>query len=234
MDVLRSFCLPACCLAIAVGGPAIAADPKLQPGAILAEFSKSWDDSLWQPKRFRGGYMRPLNDKGWKSRITALQKLVQSGKEAVPTLVKALKNGTAPERILAAQTLGYLAPHAPVEALLKAAKNDANAAVRLYAVDALGMQGAAANNVDWKSLAAKERNRDVRMHIKYARERQGKAVRPDVVAALRQWDAKLMNSAVVGRPAPDFSLRSAQGKQVKLSDYKGKQAVVLVFIYGDT
>jgi cytochrome oxidase Cu insertion factor (SCO1/SenC/PrrC family) len=33
----------------------------------------------------------------------------------------------------------------------------------------------------------------------------------------------------VGDPAPDFTLRDTAGKQVKLSDFKGKKNVVLAF-----
>jgi len=33
----------------------------------------------------------------------------------------------------------------------------------------------------------------------------------------------------VGDVAPDFSLRSSQGTTVKLSDYRGKQNVILAF-----
>lgn len=216
------------------GTATFAGDKKPSAESVIAGFAQDWDESLWRPKRFRGGYIRPLDDSGWKARMMALQKLVQGGKDSVPALVKTLKTGKAPERILAAQALGYLAPHAPAGALLEAAKNDDSAAVRLYAVDSLGMQGKAAGDVDWKTLAANERNRDVKKHIRYAVERKGKAVKSDVVSALKKWDAKTMNTAVVGKPAPGFTLKSAQGKTVKLSDFKGKKAVVLVFIYGDT
>lgn len=33
----------------------------------------------------------------------------------------------------------------------------------------------------------------------------------------------------VGQPAPQFTLTDTEGKQVKLSDFKGKQNVVLAF-----
>lgn len=204
------------------------------PEQVLKKFSKSWDESTWRPKRFRGGYMRPDKDAGWKARMIALQRLVQHGKAAVPMLTKALKSGDAPQRILAAQALGYLAPHAPADALLEAAKNDTNAAVRLYAVDSLGMQGKAGKSVDWAALSRSQRNRDVRSHVGYAKVRNGAPVESAVVEALTKWDPKRIDSAVVGKPAPDFALKSADGKTVRLKDYRGRKTVVLVFVYGDT
>jgi cytochrome oxidase Cu insertion factor (SCO1/SenC/PrrC family) len=36
----------------------------------------------------------------------------------------------------------------------------------------------------------------------------------------------------VGQPAPDFTLESIDGKQVSLSEFRGKKSVVLVFYRG--
>ncbi len=231
----RSLLISSLMILVALTGEVVAADKSSKtPAEILKEFADSWKDSDWQPKNFRGGYMRPLDDAGWKARMLALQQLVQHGKIAVPTLTKTLKTGSAPERILAAQALGYLAPHAPLEAMQAAAKNDRDTAVRLYAVDSLGMQGKPAAKVNWDMLTQRERSRDVRSHVGYAKERKAAAVKKSVVDTLTQWDPKTLDSAVVGKPAPAFTLQSADGKTVSLKDYRGKKAVVLVFIYGDT
>jgi cytochrome oxidase Cu insertion factor (SCO1/SenC/PrrC family) len=36
----------------------------------------------------------------------------------------------------------------------------------------------------------------------------------------------------VGQPAPDFTLENIDGKQVSLSEFRGKRSVVLVFYRG--
>jgi len=36
----------------------------------------------------------------------------------------------------------------------------------------------------------------------------------------------------VGQPAPDFTLENMDGKQVSLSEFRGKKSVVLVFYRG--
>lgn len=138
------------------------------------------------------------------------------------------------ERILAAQALGFLAPRAPADRLIEALKSEQHAAVRLYLVDAIGMHGEAAGRVDWPAFLEGEKDRDVRRHVSYVREREGRPVDPGLVEQLKSWDASTIDSAVVGQAAPDFELTSAQGERVKLSDFRGVSAVVLIFIYGDT
>ena len=41
-----------------------------------------------------------------------------------------------------------------------------------------------------------------------------------------------LSALVVGRPAPDFTLPDSAGRQVTLSDYRGKKPVLLVFYRG--
>ena len=208
-----------------------------EPGAVqsLRAFSAAWDEAGWVPKRgVRTLFMRDMADDGWQHRMRALQSLVASGKDAIAPLVKALEEGDLAQRVLAAQALGYLAPHAPRDALLEAARNDEDAAVRLYAVDSLGMQGGADFTQELQALAASEHNRDVKKHIAYALERGSEGVDPQIVHDLVDWDSNRIQSARVGHVAPDFEMTSITGERIRLSQFLGKNPVVLVFIYGDT
>lgn len=52
---------------------------------------------------------------------------------------------------------------------------------------------------------------------------------PQQQAAQQQTPAAPQTHLKVGDPAPDFTLRDTEGKEVKLSDYRGKKSVVLAF-----
>ncbi len=84
---------------------------------------------------------------------------------------------------------------------------------------------------EWRD---QETNRDVQKHIGYVLERGDKAVDPQTLKKLRELDAKALGTARIGSPAPDFSLRTVAGKRISLSQFRGKRAVVIVFVYGDT
>ena len=81
---------------------------------------------------------------------------------------------------------------------------------------------------------SREKNRDVQKHIAYALERKTRGLDPKIVRSLIDWDPRNINTARLGAAAPDFRLATISGRKVRLHDYRGKQAVVLVFVYGDT
>ncbi len=202
---------------------------------LLDSFSEQWQEEDWVPKAgVRTRYMRPLDEQGWKARMSALRAIVRQGPDAVEPMRRLLRDGDAAQRALAAQALGFLPAQAAREDLLQAAANDAHDVVRLYSIDSLGMLGNDGVTIDWKSLGENQKNRDVKRHLAYAAEREGKPVDQQVIDSLTGWDARRMDTAKVGQLAPDFVLNSLTGEKIRLSDFRGKKAVVLVFIYGDT
>lgn len=219
-----------CVLFALFSGMAHAESP--QPAKLLSEFAELDRSGAWVKNR---GYMRSKQDSTWKVRMRTFQSLVREGNASVPPLLNALKHGDTETRILAAQTLGYLAPNVPRDALLDAATSDSEPAVRLYAIDSLGMQGGRNVSGELERLQQNEKNRDVKKHIGYALERGTQGLVANVVEDLLGWDAATMDSAKVGEPAPEFTLATVDGKQrIRLADFRDKQAVVLVFVYGDT
>jgi len=203
------------------------------PDEILTSLAKQWSASGWGADGNKD-YMRPIEDEGWKARMTAMQQLVKASASSIPALSSALRGDDVEMQIFAAQTMGYLPKHAPADLLTEELKSNPNPAVRLYAADALGMRGGTEFTPLFKELVATEKNRDVKKHLGYAVERGGQPVASGVIETLKTWDPDLAGSAVVGEPAPDFQLKSLGGDTIQLSQYRGESAVVLVFIYGDT
>jgi HEAT repeat protein len=177
--------------------------------------------------------MRPLDDSGWKARLEAFRDLVRLGDKAVPVLTEALGKGEPETRTFAAQALTFLADSAARPALDKAVE-DSHPAVRLYAIDALSMFGRLKGTEQYRQLREKDPNRDVRSHMAFALERDDKPQPAAIQKALLNYDLAGLDTAKVGKPAPDFTLTDALGKTYRLRDFRSKKAVVLVFIYGDT
>jgi peroxiredoxin len=202
---------------------------------LLEQFRSTWEGVTWEPQAGRRlGYLRPLDDSGWKQRMAALQRFVQAGPAAAQPLREALASDDGSIRALAAQALGLLKSQVARGELEKAAQLDKDEAVRLAAIDALGMIGGNESDDLLRRLQMSEQNRDVKQHIAYALERNGKPLDDSFVNLLKQWNPKRVASAKVGEAAPDFELPSLAGDIVRLGAFRGKSAVVLVFVYGDT
>ncbi len=193
---------------------------------IVGRFRRGWTAEK--------GHIRPLDDRNWKTRITALKSLVMVGPAAVPPLVRGLDDENAEARVFAAQTLGFVGDARAVNRLERTLAEDKDPAARLYAADSLGMIGGFRSNPLVERIAVKDPNKDVRAHLKYAIERNGEAVSKTVREDLGRFDLSRLATAQVGKSAPDFTLTDALGRRYQLSDFRGKKPVVLVFIYGDT
>ena len=204
----------------------------IEPGEVIAWVGEVWTEEGWDASQ-KKKYMRAWGDEGWHRRMVGMQGLVRAGERSVGPLVETLNQGEAGMRVFAAQTLGFLGPLAPRDAL-EAALQDPETAVRLYAVDALGMSGVGGLADLLGPMKISEKDRDVKKHIAYALLRAGTPIDVSVVDTLLAWDSETIDRAAVGELAPDFELTALTGESIRLSDFRGEKAVVLVFIYGDT
>lgn len=202
----------------------------------IQDFSRTWSESAWEPKDNpqRVGYMRSWDDTAWESRMKALRVLAESGQSAVPALRSVLKDGSAPERMLAAQALGFIPCAEAHEDLAQAAEHDSDAAVRLYAIDSLSIRTGQEHRALFRRLEESEKNRDVKRHLAYALERKDLSIGDSTAKSLIRWTTEQLDKAHLGQSAPEFELDSISGERIRLSSYRGKKSVVLVFVYGDT
>ena len=167
-------------------------------------------------------------DPGWQVRMKALVALARVGPAAVPVLIDALKKGSPSTRELAAQALVFCTDSRAQQAL-EDALDDPEISVRLYACAARSMLGRLEPAKHYLRL----RDRDywaVRQNMAFALARDDK---PDPAAlrkALANYDLAAMDSARVGGLGPDFTLGDLQGKTHRLSDFRGKKGVLLIFL----
>lgn len=176
---------------------------------------------------------KDLADEAWKVRIEVEHEILALGKAAVPTLIEACESENAHVRGLAAWCLGCLEDRGAVTALVRVARDDSFAPARVLALEALGRLGAGSE--DWIAELAEGQDAVGRAAAwAVSRSRDGSAVGDSIRdAAIAEWNPGAVGAAAIGLPAPDFDLESADGSRVRLSDYRGKSTVVLVFMLSD-
>jgi hypothetical protein len=168
-----------------------------------------------------------------KLEMECLVKLARIGPGAVPVLIDCVKEGKAPPgtRALAAKALGFLADARARPVLLKAIEDkdgDVAASARL----ALGRLGRLKATPKLRELAGKDPTRGAYFEIEFLLTRDDKPNPESVRKALRNYDVARMDSARLGKPAPDFTLTDTSGKTWRLRQFRGKKAVVLIFLIG--
>lgn len=176
-----------------------------------------------------------LNDTDWRVRTLAVRDLVRAGQAAEPGLIAALKHTNAHLRHVAAMTLGIVRSTNAVPALEITLKDDADDVVRAQAAAALWQIGVSSSLPALRTAEKEDKSKDVKHQAAlaaYAIER-GHAATPQLAAAYHALDESRFGSVRAGQSAPDFQLPDTEGRPWRLSDFRGKQPVVLIWIFAD-
>lgn len=181
------------------------------------------------------GQNKNLADDAWKVRIEVEHELIALGPPAVPKLIEACSDSNQHVRLLAAYVLGCLNDGSAIPALMRIVSSDSYAPARLAAVEALGRLGAK-EALSVVQAATEDKSSYVRNAAAWALPRvmKGEGVGDALQKiAKSNFDKSQIATAVVGKAAPDFSLMADTGETVRLSDFRGKKPVVLVFMLAD-
>lgn len=174
------------------------------------------------------------DDDAWKVRLEA-EGVLANTPSALPLVLSSLTDTNRHVRALAAYVLGVRAERsatAPLRSLLLSEKDPTT---RLYAVEALGRIGGKEAEETLTATKSLETNPNVRYGIDQAQLRlklpptTGNAL----MMATRAFDLKKLATAVVGMPAPDFTLESDTGMPIHLAPFRGKNSVILLFQLAD-
>jgi len=196
----------------------------MTPSRILDRFAKAWPED-------RTPYRTDDDTTSWKAYALAMKQLVAQPERSVPVLIAACHARNFQVRALAARVLGFLQARQAVPQLIELL-DDPRAPVALLAADALGQIHDPAGLRALSKAQHTLRNGDVLLHVSKALQR-GVPLEEDVREQVLRIGTASIDRARIGQPAPDFTLRDANGKPWRLADDRGKKSVVLVFIYGD-
>jgi hypothetical protein len=201
------------------------------PSRPAAEDSLSVQEIL---TKFQEHRQQHAEEQNWKVRMECLVKLMRIGPAAVPVLIECLKDEKAPPstRAFAAQALGFLADARARPALLQAIEAK-DGFVLAYALHALGRLGRLEATPKLREfIDGKHWCTGGYFDSTFVLTRDDRPNPEPIRQALRNYDLSRIDSARLGKPAPDFTLEDASGKTWHLGQLRGKKAVVLIFLQG--
>ena len=145
------------------------------------------------------------------------------------SLRAALKDEDPFVRAIAAYALGVRSDRASADALAELVKNDKEYVVRIRAVEALAL-------LKMKPEVIESAKKDGDPGVPFVANLVAGKVKSetDYAAEIRQAyaagiDRGAMGSAVVGKPAPDFTALTIDGKPFRMSSVLGKKPIAIYF-----
>lgn len=166
-------------------------------------------------------------DKGWQDRVALEFEIINTA--TLDSLRAGLRDKDKFVRSMAARALGIRGDKASADAIADLAQNDPEFAVRIRAVESLGLLKM---KLDVIEAVKKDRKPGVAWAADLAID-QFKSEK-DIAAQFRRSfaagiDRKEMGLAKVGQPAPDFTAQTLDGKTFKLSSVLGRKPIALYF-----
>src|SRR5262245_995201 len=165
--------------------------------------------------------------KGWQERVALEYEIINAAD--IKALRVALKDEDPFVRAIAARALGILGDKDSADALAELVKDDKEYLVRIRAVESLGYLKTKPEVIQ---LATKDRDGGVSWVAKLAADQRRSDT--DHAKQLRDADAKglkreAIGTAKLGKPAPDFTALTSDGKPFQLSAILGKKPIAIYF-----
>ena len=176
-----------------------------------------------------------LRDQDWQVRTLAVRDLLRLGPGSSPNVSGFLDHANPHVRQISARMLGLWRQERHVQPLKQILNQDAEPVVRAQVAFALGEIGSRAALDLLRVRSKSDPSRDVQHQCELAVHQIEHGIKPE--QSLREGylalDEKKFKSVRVGKPAPEISLRDTEGRLWKLSDYKEKKPVLLIWIFAD-
>jgi len=190
----------------------------------------SWTQQIAPIEKYRRLQFPPKEEnfvKGWQERVALEYEIINTSD--LKTLRIALKDEDPFVRAIAARTLGILGDKDSAGTLAELAKADTEYLVRIRAIESLGYLKMKPEVIQ---LAIKDPNGGVSWVAKLAADKLKSDT--DYAKELREGYAmgiqrEAMGVAKLGKPAPDFSAQTSDGKPFRLSAILGKGPIVIYF-----
>jgi HEAT repeat protein len=166
-------------------------------------------------------------EEGWKERVEADYDVINSA--GLTSLRAALKDADPYVRAIAAYALGVRSDKDSADAIAELVKNDKEYVVRIRAVEALAL-------LKMKPEVIESAKKDPEPGVPFVARLVAGQLKSEVdyAAQIREAYAggikrEVIGSAAVGKPAPDFTALTLDGKPFELSSVLGKKPIAIYF-----
>lgn len=178
-----------------------------------------------------------VTEDSWIVRLLAIRDLVRLGEESISAVQSELYCGNRNVRFISVFILGLFGVKEANEELLGMVVDDPDDVVRCQAAQALGQIGLSESVPILQKIIEGDTNRDLRHRAELAVRRINEGFTAErnkkMIEGIKNLDESTFNTLAVGKTAPDFALRDTEGQLRRLSDFRGKQPVVLIWIFAD-